>query len=162
MSDTNRKDKAATAATVETVANVTNVNNVTNDSSFDLTAEDIFTGNPPEMLEIPERSKNGRPGVLFIAEIPARSTMKLFKSRNIDPASDDDSWLFEMMSLSIVNRNGNRLFDTPEKINLLADTIPPGVFKRIADKVMEKNGLSNVGGEIPLDETTSSDSSTPN
>ena len=124
-----------------------------NETDFDLTVDELTSFNPPVMVEIPERMKNGRPGVVFVRELPAPDVIAIVTNKD-----DNHQWLFNLMGLAIVDRNGNPLFSNAS-LKTLADT-SFSIFGRLQAKVLEINPLSNPGGVNPLEGTVSSESPT--
>lgn len=120
----------------------------------DLTVDELIAFNPIVALEIPERPKNGRPGMVYIRELPAKEVLRVVSSKG---ESNDNEWLFELMSLAVVDRSGEMLF-TSANVKRLSDSAF-SVFTRIQAKVLELNPI-NSGGENPLETTPSVESPT--
>jgi hypothetical protein len=125
----------------------------TMDNQSDLTVDELITFKDAVALEIPERMKNGRPGVVFISELPAKEVLRIVGNKG-----DSNEWLFDLMASAVVNRDGSAMF-TPLSLKKLSDAAF-SVFSRIQAKVLELNPINNPGGENPLGATGSSESPT--
>lgn len=125
---------------------------MSNDSDYDLSVDELIAFNPIVALEIPERPKNGKPGVVFIRELPAKEVLDIVGAKG-----DTNEWLFDLMGLAVVNRDGSPMF-TAGTLKRLSDA-SFSVFNRLQAKVLELNPI-NSGGENPLETTPSLESPT--
>lgn len=125
------------------------------ENSFDLTADELTTLKM-EPLEIPERQKNGKPGIVFVRELPAPDVIAYITNRG-DTTAEDKTWLFSVMSIAICKRDGSPMF-APDGLKNLRET-SFAIFTRLQTKFLELNPI-NSGGENPLEETISSESPT--
>lgn len=121
-------------------------------NSYDLTVDQLLAFKEPVALEIPERPVNGRPGIVFISELPAKEVLEIVSKKG-----DTNDWLFDLMGLAVVNRDGSPMF-TPGNLKRLSDA-SFSVFGRLQAKVLELNPIS-AGGENPLGATVSEESPT--
>lgn len=118
-------------------------------TSEELSFADFFSG-PDDLrrVEIPNHSKGGKPGVVFVQSIAAKHVIKR-SSRKKDMPED---WAYELISLAVVDSNRNRIFDTPEKVQRLSE-LDLATFTLLQREVMIKNGMAkeeeitNGGGE---------------
>lgn len=122
-------------------------------NQYDLTADELTSFNPPVLLEIPERMKNGRPGIVFVRELPAAEVLTIVSGKG-----EGQEWLFDLMGLAIVKRDGSPMF-TPGSLKTLKDTAF-SIFGKLQAKVLEVNPINNPGGENPLETSLSSESPT--
>lgn len=122
-------------------------------NQYDLSAEELTSFNPPVLLEIPERMKNGRPGIVFIRELPTPDVLAIMNTKG-----EGQEWLFDLMGLAIVKRDGSLMF-TPGSLRTLKDT-SFSIFGKLQAKVLEINPIHNPGGVNPLETTISSESPT--
>lgn len=108
------KKPAATAA-IPAAAN-TNVDNVVN--VVKLSASDLFAPVDLTRLEIPELSRNGQPGIIFLRTLTAGDVVPLITATTGDdgkPAVASD-FQHSLVALAAVDENGNQLFANADEV----------------------------------------------
>lgn len=105
---------------------------------------DDFFSTPDDLrrVEIPNHSKGGKPGVVYVQSIAAKHVIKR-SSRKKDVPED---WAYELISLAVVDSNRNRIFDTPEKVQRLSE-LDLATFTLLQREVMIKNGMAKEESE---------------
>jgi len=105
-----------------------------------LSATDIFSGGdvPFTPLEIPELTKNGKPGVVFLRS-PSAGDVLDFATKSTDPdTAVQHEALIVMITQCVVDQNGKRLFQDETRVR----EIPFSIFTRLMDAVNKLAGIA--------------------
>lgn len=111
-----------------------------------LNADDIILGgegNLPQRMELKSVVKDGRPGVVWLLQPPAKDVIMFSQA----PPEGRVAAMVQLLAKSVVNRDGTRMF-TDEKARQLSD-INTSVFTELSTAVTEMMNEINAaaGGE---------------
>lgn len=115
-----------------------------------LTADDIILGgegNLPQRLELESVIKDGRPGVVWLQQPPAKDVIAF----GLAPKAERVAAMAPLLGKSVVNRDGTRMF-SDEKARQLQD-INISVFTELSVAVTEMMNEINAaaGGEEEIE-----------
>lgn len=108
-----------------------------------LSADDILSGgeNACTPLEVPELTKNGEPGVVWIKSLSAGAVMDFAARADKDkPEAERNQAMLEMIAKAIVNEDGSPMFTEEQAARLREMSM--AVFNRFVTAV---NGLTGIG-----------------
>lgn len=108
--------------------------------AIQLTAEDILRGGDSlERLELPELTKDGRPGVVFLRQLGAGDVIAFMDHAEGAPRNRA---ILALMAKAVVTEQGEPVFADVDDDAL--GSMPMGVFNKLAGAV---TAMANLGGE---------------
>ena len=117
-------------------------------SSQFLSAADIIRGGTVyEQFEMPELSKNGKPGVVHLRPLSAGDVLEFVEAsgEGEGEGGQQQAALIVLMSKAVVTPDGDRIFDGDNANDLRA--IPIKAFNRLAGAVTKMAGIERVDDE---------------
>jgi hypothetical protein len=108
-----------------------------------LTAEDIFSGgdDPFVEVEIPELTKKGKPGIVYLRQLPAGDVLDFVAQSD----EDKNEALLGLLAKAVVTADGSPLFTEEQARNLRSISI--GVFNRLTREITAMASLGPEGAE---------------
>lgn len=105
-----------------------------------LSALDIFTGGdiPFKPLEIPELTKNGQVGMVYLKPPSAGDVLDFASKSSGTETSEQHDALIKMITQCVVDQTGKRIFDDESRVR----EIPFSIFSRLMTAV---NDLAGIG-----------------
>lgn len=105
-----------------------------------LTAEDLLSGgeNAFKPFEIPELTKNGEPGVVWLKHLSAGAVMD-FATKSERSDAEKNQAMLEMIAKAIVHEDGSPMFTEEQAARLREMSM--AVFNRLVTAVNEVTGV---------------------
>lgn len=130
----------AKKADVKVVDSSSNNNSSSSTSSSILSAEDFLRGgdSPYQRLEIPELSKDGKPGVVYLKALPALDVIQYSASED----DKDQQGMFRLIGHSLVTPEGELIF-REDQIQKLGKILSISVYSRISRAILAMANLKD-------------------
>lgn len=128
-------------------SNTSNVDKNAPEAKFtELSAEDIFLGGDDPFREVvlPEISKNGRPGVVYMRQLTAREVLRFSEATDQDVR---EKMQYELIAKSMVTKDGVRIIADDQAHRL--ESMPSGAFMRLFNVTMSLMGIE-IGADATL------------